>query len=68
MARQNSHKDTKLGVLIILWLTTIRSLPVPFGDWQQTTLRLAKNCTSKREQFSLHIWTGAAHRYQHKKQ
>jgi hypothetical protein len=31
---------------------------VPFGDWQQTTLRLAKNCTNKRERFSSHIWTG----------
>jgi hypothetical protein len=38
------------------WLITILSLPVLFRGWQSTTLRLAKNCTSMREQFSLQNW------------
>ena len=38
------------------WLITILSLPVLFRGWQSTTLKLAKNCTGMRGQFSLQNW------------
>jgi hypothetical protein len=49
------------------WPIIIQLLPVQSRDWQPTTLRLGKNCTSTREQSSLNICGNRTHKCQHRR-